>query len=61
MEHAIDKVIKKPVLEGQVGENALWEGPLDTLVFQWVKVVAQARTVWRLKNIHAATKEVQLQ
>ena len=33
MEHAIDKVIKKPVLEGQVGENALWEGPLDTTGF----------------------------
>ena len=29
MEHAIDKIIKKPVLEGQIGESHIWDGPLD--------------------------------
>lgn len=29
MEHAIDKIVKRPALSGQVGENAIWDGPLD--------------------------------
>jgi hypothetical protein len=33
MEHAIDKIIKKPTLEGQVGESHIWDGPLDTSGF----------------------------
>jgi len=33
MEHAIDKIIKKPVLEGQIGESHIWDGPLDTSGF----------------------------
>ena len=30
MEHKGKEIISKPELEGQVGENAVWEGPLDT-------------------------------
>jgi len=33
MEHAIDKIKKNPKLSGQIGENAIWEGPLDKTGF----------------------------
>ena len=33
MEHAIDKITKNPSLSGQVGENHIWDGPLDTTGF----------------------------
>jgi hypothetical protein len=33
MEHKDKEIISKPELEGQVGENAVWEGPLDTSGF----------------------------
>tara|TARA_B100002019_G_scaffold59970_1_gene51422 strand:+ start:2719 stop:2919 length:201 start_codon:yes stop_codon:yes gene_type:complete len=33
MDHNIEKLISKPQLEGQVGENAVWSGPLDTSGF----------------------------
>ena len=29
MNHDIEKIIKKPTLEGQVGESAIWDGPLS--------------------------------
>ena len=29
MNHDIDKIRKNPKLEGQIGENAIWEGPLS--------------------------------
>ena len=29
MNHDIDKIKKNPKLEGQIGENAIWDGPLD--------------------------------
>jgi hypothetical protein len=33
MEHAIDKIKKNPKLSGQIGENAIWDGPLDKTGF----------------------------
>ena len=33
MDHNIEKLIRKPVLEGQVGESHVWDGPLDTSGF----------------------------
>ena len=33
MDHKIEKLIRKPVLEGQVGESHVWDGPLDTSGF----------------------------
>lgn len=50
MEHAIDKVIKKPVLEGQVGENALWEGPLDTTGFPMGKGSSSGKNGMQVKK-----------
>ena len=29
MRHDIEKIKKNPKLEGQIGENAIWEGPLS--------------------------------
>ena len=29
MDHKIEKLIRKPVLEGQVGESHVWDGPLN--------------------------------
>ena len=50
MEHAIDKIIKKPVLEGQVGENALWEGPLDTTGFPMGKGSSSGKNGMQVKK-----------
>jgi len=50
MEHAIDKIIKKPVLEGQVGENALWEGPLDTEGFPMGKGSSSGKNGMQVKK-----------
>ena len=33
MEHDIDKIRKSPRLSGQIGENAIWDGPLDISSF----------------------------
>ncbi len=33
MDHKIEKLIRKPVLEGQVGESHVWDGPLNTKGF----------------------------
>ena len=30
MDHTIEKLLKKPTLQGQVGESHVWDGPLDT-------------------------------
>ena len=29
MNHDIEKIKSNPKLEGQIGENAIWDGPLD--------------------------------
>ena len=29
MRHDIEKIKKNPKLDGQIGENAIWEGPLS--------------------------------
>jgi hypothetical protein len=29
MEHDIEKIKKNPKLSGQIGENAIWDGPLS--------------------------------
>ena len=29
MNHDIDKIRKNPKLSGQIGENAIWDGPLS--------------------------------
>jgi hypothetical protein len=33
MNHDIDKIRKNPKLSGQIGENAIWDGPLDKTGF----------------------------
>jgi len=30
MDHTIEKLLKTPTLQGQVGESHVWDGPLDT-------------------------------
>ena len=30
MDHTIEKLLKKPTLQGQVGESHVWDGPLNT-------------------------------
>jgi hypothetical protein len=50
MEHAIDKIIKRPVLEGQVGENAIWEGPLDTTGFPMGKGSSSGKNGMEVKK-----------
>tara|TARA_E500000318_G_scaffold16784_1_gene17057 strand:- start:373 stop:579 length:207 start_codon:yes stop_codon:yes gene_type:complete len=30
MDHTIKKLLKKPTLQGQVGESHVWDGPLNT-------------------------------
>ena len=30
MDHTIEKLLKKPTLQGQVGESHVWGGPLNT-------------------------------
>ncbi|MBC8397820.1 MAG: hypothetical protein H8E16_12075 [Flavobacteriales bacterium] len=29
MNHDIEKIQKNPILSGQIGENAIWDGPLS--------------------------------
>jgi len=59
MEHAIDKIIKKPVLEGQVGENALWEGPLDTEGFPMGKGSSSGKNGMQVKKYPCKSYELQ--
>ena len=59
MEHAIDKVIKKPVLEGQVGENALWEGPLDTTGFPMGKGSSSGKNGMQVKKYPRKSYDLQ--
>jgi len=33
MDHDIDKIKKNPKLDGQIGENAIWDGPLSKAGF----------------------------
>ena len=33
MEHDIEKIKKNPKLSGQIGENAIWDWPLDKTGF----------------------------
>lgn len=33
MNHDIEKIKKNPKLSGQIGENAIWDGPLDKTGF----------------------------
>ena len=33
MNHDIEKIRKNPKLSGQIGENAIWDGPLDKTGF----------------------------
>jgi len=59
MEHAIDKIIKKPVLEGQVGENALWEGPLDTEGFPMGKGSSSGKNGMQVKKYPCKSYDLQ--
>lgn len=59
MEHAIDKIIKKPVLEGQVGENALWEGPLDTTGFPMGSGSSSGKNGMQVKKYPCKSYELQ--
>jgi len=49
MDHNIKKLITKPQLEGQVGENAIWEGPLDTSGFPMAPGSSSGITGMKLK------------
>jgi hypothetical protein len=49
MDHNIKKLITKPNLEGQVGENAIWEGPLDTSGFPMSSGSSSGITGMKLK------------
>ena len=49
MDHNIKKLISKPQLEGQVGENAVWSGPLDTSGFPMGKGSSSGITGMKLK------------
>ena len=59
MEHAIDKIIKRPVLEGQVGENALWEGPLDTTGFPMGSGSSSGKNGMQVKKYPCKSYELQ--
>lgn len=59
MEHAIDKIIKRPVLEGQVGENALWEGPLDTEGFPMGKGSSSGKNGMQVKKYPCKSYDLQ--
>lgn len=49
MDHNIEKLISKPNLEGQVGENAVWSGPLDTSGFPMASGSSSGITGMKLK------------
>lgn len=50
MEHSIDKIIKKPVLQGQIGETHLWDGPLDTTGFPMGKGSSSGKNGMEIKK-----------
>ena len=33
MDNEVKKLIEKPILDGQIGESHVWDGPLDTSGF----------------------------
>jgi len=37
MDHDINKIKKNPKLDGSIGENAVWDGPLDKSGFPMEK------------------------
>ena len=43
-------IMDKPSLEGQVGENALWEGPLDTEGFPMGKGSSSGKNGMQVKK-----------
>jgi len=43
-------IITKPELEGQVGENALWDGPLDTNGFPMGKGSSRGKNGMEVKK-----------
>jgi len=49
MDHKIEKLISKPVLEGQVGESHVWDGPLDTSGFPMAPGSSSGITGMKLK------------
>ena len=50
MDHNIEKLISKPELEGQVGENAVWSGPLDTSGFPMAPGSSSGITGMKIKT-----------
>ena len=44
MNHDIDKIRKNPKLEGQIGENSIWEGPLSKVGFPIIPKIGHA--IW---------------
>lgn len=50
MDHTIDKLIKKPILEGQIGESHLWDGPLDTTGFPMGKGSSSGKNGMEIKK-----------
>ena len=49
MDHNIEKLIRKPVLEGQVAESHVWDGPLDTSGFPMAPGSSSGITGMKLK------------
>ena len=50
MDHKISKLLGKPVLEGQVGESHVWDGPLDTSGFPMGKGISSGITGMQVKK-----------
>ena len=59
MEHAIDKIIKKPVLEGQIGESHIWDGPLDTTGFPMGKGSSSGAKGMQIKKYPCKSYDLQ--
>jgi len=59
MEHAIDKIIKKPTLEGQVGESHVWDGPLDTTGFPMGSGSSSGKNGMQVKKYPCKSYELQ--
>ena len=51
MDHKSKSIIGKPELTGQVGENAVWSGPLNTASFP--KGMGNSRGITGMKLNHA--------
>ncbi len=49
MDNEVKKLIEKPILDGQIGESHVWDGPLDTSGFPMGKGSSSGITGMKLK------------